>query len=123
MKVVKVLNIAFGLAFVSASLVQFNDPDPIRWVAVYLGAAGCVAAFHVDRLDWRLSAALCAVAVVWASTLVPTVIAHPPPMRDVFGDVKMYAPGVEEAREAGGLFLVAIWMGVIAKVARSSRAT
>lgn len=113
-RVVKALNIAFSLAFVLAAVVQYNDPDPIRWMAVYLGAASSAVAFHLGRLDWRVSAALGVLAVIWASTLVPTVIAHPPPMGDVFGDVKMYAPGVEEAREMGGLLLVTIWMGVIA---------
>jgi hypothetical protein len=107
------------LAFALAVFVQLNDPDPLRWVLIYSLAAGFTVAFHLGRLDWRFSAAVVAVTVVWAATLVPTVIAHPPPMSDVFGDVKMYAPGVEEAREAGGLALVAIWLGVLSLAARS----
>jgi len=113
MKVLKALNILFGVAFALAVSVQFNDPDPVLWVLIYSLATGFCVAFHLGRLDWRLSAGVVAVAVVWAATLVPTVIAHPPPMSDVFGDVKMYAPGVEEAREAGGLALVASWLGAL----------
>jgi len=33
----------------------------------------------------------------------------------------MYAPGVEEAREAGGLWLIALWVGTLARVAQRGR--
>jgi hypothetical protein len=121
MKPLKALNVLFGLAFVLAASVQLNDPDPVRWVLVYLSAAALTVLFHVGRMDWRTSAALSAITVVWASTLIPTVIAHPPPLSEVFGDVKMYAPGVEEAREAGGLLLVSVWVGALTLAVRRSR--
>ena len=42
-------------------------------------------------------------------------------MSQVFGDVKMYAPGVEEAREVGGLWLVAGWLTTISLMARRAK--
>jgi hypothetical protein len=117
--VLKAFNLVFGLAFLLAIAVQFNDPDAAAWVLTYAGALAACVAFHLGRLPWKAGAGFAFVCLVWAATLLPVVIAHPPPLSEVFGDVKMYAPGVEEARELGGLCVVAGWLCVLSVTVRA----
>ena len=117
----KLLNLVFAVAFLLAALVQYNDPDPWLWIGMYLLALACALAFHRDRLHPRFGLAVALLALAWALTLIPTVVSHPPALSDVFADVKMYGPGVEEAREAGGLLLVAGWIGTLSLVGRRRR--
>lgn len=102
-------NLAFAALFAVAAALQYNDPDPLRWVALYAGAAAAtIAALHA-RGGWRAALVVAAVAGLWAALL----------WSDVLGRVeatdlwrKMSAKGgkVEEYREAGGLTLVAAWL-------------
>ncbi len=117
----KLVNLAFAAAFLLAALVQYNDPDPWRWIAIYLVALACALAFHRGRLHPTFGMVVSLVALAWALTLIPTVVNHPPALADVFGDAKMYGPGVEEAREAGGLLLVAGWVGALSLRVRRRR--
>ena len=111
----KICNIVFAVAFLLATAVQYNDPDPYIWMPAYLTAFACCVAFARGRLRAWVAYGVAGVALLWSLTLVPTVITHPPPLADVFGDVKMYAPGVEEAREAGGLWLIGAWLLTLAR--------
>lgn len=117
----KICNAVFALAFGLAALVQYNDPDPYLWVTAYLTALACCIAFAVGKLPAKFAYAIAGVAFVWSLTLVPTVVSHPPALSDVFGDVKMYGPGVEEAREAGGLWLIAGWLFALGRAAARQR--
>jgi len=116
--ILKTCNVFFALAFVLAALVQYNDPDPYLWMSTYLTAFACSVAFALDKLPPTLGYVVAGIALLWSFTLIPTIVSHPPPLADVFGDVKMYAPGVEEAREAGGLWLIAGWIFTLARAAR-----
>jgi len=111
----KICNVAFALAFLLAAAVQYNDPDPYVWMPAYLTAFACCVAFARGRLRAWIAYGVAGVALLWSLTLVPTVVTHPPRLGDVFGDVKMYAPGVEEAREAGGLWLIGAWLLTLAR--------
>ena len=94
----------FSALFLFAALLQHNDPDPVRWIAIYLAACmSClVTAFH--RHDWELSAATGAVALVWALTLLPQ--AAKVPLAELFAAWEMADERVEVAREMYGLLLV-----------------
>jgi len=102
----------FLAAFLLSALVQYNDPDAIIWIAVYLAAA----ALSLPRLRARLprwsAPLLYSVALVWIGTLLPAVVgkvsAH-----EIFASLTMQTRAVEEAREIGGLALVALWSGVL----------
>lgn len=117
----KICNAVFAIAFLLATLVQYNDPDPYVWIPTYLTALGCCIAFALGKLHPTVATVIAGAACVWSLTLVPTIVSHPPALADVFGDVKMYAPGVEEAREAGGLWLIAGWLFTLARAARRQR--
>ena len=102
-----------ALLFVFAAVLQLNDPDPIRWIAVY-GAAGavCFIAVFSRRVPFFAALMLGLVAVAWAAQIAlggPAVSEY----SRMFDAWEMKSPSVEEAREASGLILVAAWMTVL----------
>lgn len=114
----KLLTALMALALLSSAAVQLNDPDPIRWVLLY-GVAALACVLHLfGRCPRSLPLAVLAVSVLWALSLVPSL--QPVPLSEVFGEAGMYGPGVEEARELGGLLLVMLGMGPLS--GRRSRA-
>lgn len=107
--------IAWGVAnavmlplFLFSVAVQYNDPDPVRWMSIY-GAAAVVCALELWRKTpvW-LPALLVLVAVVWAITI--GYGAHADAVRHMFDQWEMKNVHVEEAREQYGLTIVAVWM-------------
>ncbi len=109
MKLFKVLNYLFLALFVFSVIVQYNDPDPLVWMSVYgLAAAACLVALK-RPLHWQLPGALLLYAAIWAATIAPRVGG-----RVRFGELfeawEMKDLRVEEAREFGGLLIVAAWM-------------
>lgn len=104
----------FALFYAFSVVVQYNDPDPVRWMLIY-GAAAVISAWAArTSLLPVIPGAVAAVALIWALTLVPSVARQLPSLFDLTKSIKMMAPGVEETREAGGLLFVATWMIAIA---------
>ncbi len=101
------------LLFTLGAVVQLNDPDPIRWIAIYALAAGACLLSLLRRTHWALPALLCAAALAWAATLAPHVVGRVP-FGEMFGAFEMKNVGVEESREMYGLLIIAAWMGVLA---------
>jgi hypothetical protein len=101
------------LLFTFGAIVQVNDPDPTRWIAVYAIAAATCLLSLLRRLHWTLPALLCAVALTWAATLAPHVVGRVP-FGDMFGAFEMRSVGIEESREMYGLLIIAAWMAVLA---------
>jgi hypothetical protein len=101
--------------FLFAAAVQYNDPDPLRWMAIYgLAALACV--LSLARRLLRLVPVLVGLgAVAWAGTLAPGVIGRVS-VEELFQSYSMLSGTVEEAREMGGLLIVAVWMGLLALV-------
>jgi len=104
----------FAAFFVFSTFVQYNDPDPTRWMLLY-GAAALLSGWAAAaKLRPAIPAVVAAVALLWAATLLPSVMRQLPSLLDLTGSMKMMAPGVEETREAGGLLFVASWMVAVA---------
>ena len=109
------------LLFTLGAVVQVNDPDPVRWIAMYaLAAAACLLSL-LRRVHWTLPALLSAVALAWALTLAPRVVGRVP-FREMFGAFEMRSVGIEESREMYGLLIIAAWMAVLALRRRGPRA-
>jgi len=54
--------------FAFAAAVQYNDPDPLRWMAIYgLAMLACGLAL-AGRLSWLPPALLGLIALIWAGT-------------------------------------------------------
>lgn len=112
-----VFNIIFLTAFLLSALVQYNDPDPIPWLAIYLtSAVMCLALLLKRPLRW-LPALLLVVSLVWIGTLLPAITGKVTPA-EIFESISMKTRAVEEAREIGGLAVVALWAGYLALVKR-----
>ena len=116
----RALTILLAVLFLFGAAVQYNDPDPLPWIAIYLSAAAVclLAVFH--RLPWVLAAVVAAVALVWALTLAPGVFPDAPFAR-LFESWEMRNETVELAREMYGLLIISLATGALAVVSwRSS---
>lgn len=88
--------------FAYATAVQWNDPDALRWMFLYGGAALlCAEAAFRWPPAW-VPGTIGAVALVWAATLLPHVVSD------------MALTFDEEERELGGLVIVAAVMAAVA---------
>ena len=116
----RVANWVMTAAFLFSVAVQYNDPDPIRWMLIYgLAALACVLKLR-GRLRWYFPAALGATAFGWAASIAPRVIGKTT-FGDMFQSFHMINPVVEEAREMGGLLIVAAWMVVLVVASKHAR--
>lgn len=106
-------DLALCLVFAFSAVVQVNDPDPLRWIAMYgLAGVACVLSFMRRVRAW-FPALLAVAALAWSATLVPRVVGQVP-FRDMFGAFEMRDLRVEESREMYGLLITAAWMAVVA---------
>jgi hypothetical protein len=96
--------------FLMCVVVQYNDPDPIRWMTIYGAALICCILFAYRKLPKWLPLVVAAVALIWAITIPPSFWGKMIPMDEVFSMIHMIHPGVEEVREMLGLLIVAAWM-------------
>ena len=102
-------NIAFLAVFIGAAAVQLNDPDPWRWVAIYVsGAVNCLLCGRV-RWAWIPSTAVGLMAAAWSGVLFSSVW-RMVSVGDLFQEMHMKGGAVEVGREAVGLMIVGIWM-------------
>ncbi|MGH9341091.1 MAG: transmembrane 220 family protein [Acidobacteriota bacterium] len=110
----QIVKVTMGLLLLLAVAVQYNDPDPGRWVVMY-GLAGLVSLAH-GRLKAACVAApaiLGAVALAWALYLAATTGGYVNGS-ELLGSMDPRRPEIEENREMIGLAIVAIWMAVLA---------
>lgn len=113
----RIFNTLFLLAFLLSAAVQINDPDAMPWIIIYLaGSALCVFAYGDGRV--RLPAILLLiVCLTWIGVLLPSL--GPVSLDEILSSVSMQTREAEEAREIGGLALVALWACVLAVVRKA----
>ena len=102
-----------ALLFAFAAALQLNDPDPLRWIAIYVAACALsLIMFYKRRVMPALVLAVLLIAIAWAAS-----ITFGGPAASEYGHMfdawEMKSPSVEEAREASGLLIVAVWMIVL----------
>jgi hypothetical protein len=111
-KAMAAINGIMALLFLISALVQFNDPDPVRWILIY-GLASVVSGWGMrGRVSWPGPAVVGAAALVWAATLVPAVVGKVG-FGEMFESVQMHDVRVERGREMGGLLIISAWMAVL----------
>ena len=94
----KIANAAMLVLFLSWAGFQYNDPDAIAWIVVYLAAAtGCVLAL-LGRFPRRVALTYAGICVGWSLYLAVNVLLG----REFFFE--------ERGREAMGLLICAGWM-------------
>lgn len=116
------MNAATTLLFAFAALVQLNDPDPLRWIAIYAAASIACAMSAWRRVHAAFPAIVGAIALAWAVALVPQVVGRVP-FASMFAEFEMANVGIERSREMYGLLVVAAWMVVVARKARRDGVT
>ena len=100
--------------------LQYNDPDPIRWMLVY-GAAMVVAALLPAKKNLVPIGYIVAVfALVWSAILLHEVWGRME-VKDLVEKMSEKGGAVEEGRESGGLAIAGAWL-VFASWFRSRRA-
>ncbi len=97
----------FGLGMA----VQYNDPDPAFWIAVYALAAAPSAAFALGRGSRAPTLVAAALLLVLAIGWTPALREARPQSFDSFG---MHSERDERVREAAGLWLCAGWTALLA---------
>jgi hypothetical protein len=105
----KALNIILAALFTVSAAVQYNDPDPWLWMAMYLFVAvisGFAAFGRYDRWALRIGLAVC---LIWMGTLLPDFInwikmGAP----TITGSMKAEEPHIELTREFLGLVVCGI---------------
>jgi hypothetical protein len=106
------IDLATTALFALSTVVQINDPDPLRWMALY-GAAGAITAVSIRRrVAPAIMALVGAVAAAWGVHVVsggPLAGSY----AHMFDAWEMRSVDIEQAREASGLFIVAAWMAVL----------
>ena len=106
------LNALFFVAYLLSAIVQYNDPDALPWILIYLAASLMCAAQFLRRLPRWLPTSLLFISLVWIGTLLPDIVGQVS-LADIVESVSMKTRAVEEAREIGGLALIAIWSAVL----------
>jgi len=102
-----------GALFLFAAALQYNDPDPIRWMAIYGAACVISIATATGRRVLLPTLVVATVSLAWAllwASSNPNLNAY----SHMFDGWEMKSTPIEEAREASGLLIVTIWMAVLA---------
>ncbi len=105
--------------FVIAAAVQWNDPDPAYWIAIYGAAALLAARAAQGQLPLLPNALALALFTVLAARALPELLGA---RAEAFTHWHMQGARDEVAREAGGLLLCALWSAVQATAALRARA-
>ena len=88
--------------------MQLNDPDPVRWIAIY-GAAALVCVVPSARRGGAWSAwTVSSVALGWSLWIAPQALGLES-LADLTAHMTADRPEIEAAREALGLAIVSLW--------------
>ena len=114
-----ITNAILGSVFLISAVLQYNDPDPWGWGALYLAAAIACAVSGRMRNGWWLALLVGVVALVWAITLSPII----PEIRltELARSMKAENPRIELSRELLGLVIILVWMAVLVLASRRGR--
>ncbi len=106
----RIASAAMAAVFALAIAVQYNDPDPLVWMLAYAIPCALSVAAAAQR-DWPAAAgALCAAYALAALLSLPSLLAA---RAQAFTHWHMLSAEDESAREAAGLGLCALWLGVL----------
>lgn len=108
----RLLNLLFLANYILSIGLQYNDPDPFRWVLMYgAAAAACIVAMRRTVPRWLPGVTLAA-ALVWLVLLMPRVLGQVG-ITEMFQERGMATMQIEEGREGIGLALIIVWMAVL----------
>jgi hypothetical protein len=105
--VIKIISALFCLIFISFAILQYNDPDPIFWIAIYATIAIVSFLRVVNRQSKKIALiTLIAIGIIslfylpgfyeWITM---------PNKEEIFGEMVYEKPYIEETREFFGLLM------------------
>jgi hypothetical protein len=112
----RILIVFMALLLLTGLVLQYNDPDPFAWMAIYGAALLVSLAALLKRLPLWQPLIVGIVALLWAATLA--VDLEWDALGRMFDAFEMQSEAIEEAREAVGLGIIAAWMGCLALMRR-----
>lgn len=102
----RVFSAVFCALSVWSAYLQLNDPDPERWVALYLASAWLALLGAFGKAAPRQALLLFAVSFAWALATAPELRAGWQPS-DLTATMRDDRPQIEYGRELFGLLIVA----------------
>ena len=102
-------SLIFSVLFLISAVLQWNDPDPWRWAAIYLAAAAVSGWAWRTRVPRWAPFLVAAVTLAWAAVLAPAAFADFR-FSDLAREMKAGTPAIELSREWLGLILIEAWM-------------
>ena len=104
---IRFINYLMISIFVLAAIVQYNDPQPLRWMLMYGAAALVCILYALKKLHWVTASTIVFISGVWTLLKIPQLTVYG--FQHMFDDVYMIQTGVEAAREFLGLIIIFIW--------------
>ena len=106
------LNYVMIVLFILAAVVQYNDPNPLRWMLIYGAASLICILYTLKKLHWLAASSLLFVTGIWALLKIPDLTTYG--FQHMFDEVKMTQMGVPAAREFLGLLIIFVWITLLA---------
>jgi hypothetical protein len=107
-----VLNYFLIIIFVLAAVLQFNDTDAALWIMTYGAAALFCIIWRWGSISHVWYIALGSACLVWGISLL-FMYGDQLSWNGMFDSIQMQNNSIEIIREAGGLFIIAVWMGIL----------
>ncbi len=104
----KIASSILALLFLSFTIVQFNDPDPILWIIIYFAMVVVSVAAFFNKFSKLAMVVMAAGYLIYAFILIPGVIEwlNSSDRSLLFDDIaKMQHLYIEESREFLGLII------------------
>jgi hypothetical protein len=73
----RISNLLFALLFAFSVVVQANDPDPLRWMAIYGAATAACVAWDRLSLPRGVAALIGGLALAWALSVALSLHLEP----------------------------------------------
>ena len=114
--IMKIFNLVLAVLFVLFAAVQYNDPDPLHWAALYLFVAGVCGFAAFGRYNKYVLWAGIVVCLVWLAftthDFVEWIRAGSP---SIVSEMKANEPHIELTREFLGVgicLVVLVWQAM-----------
>jgi hypothetical protein len=110
----KTMQFSIAAVFISFALMQYNDPDPLRWILMYgLVAVVCINAGLEVKISQNIIKLGLVACTVWCLVLLPEFYAWiQMGMPTITGSMKAEEPHIEYTREFLGLVLCCVVLGM-----------
>ncbi len=117
----RIIHLLLALMFFAFAGLQFNDPDPLLWIAIYSAMTVLCALAAFGKYYFKVMLVLAAGYLIYMVILYPGLVdwLRSSDRSLLFDDIaKMQYPFIEESREFLGLLICEVVLVVYILVAR-----